>query len=114
MRSESEAAWIGFWEMAVDRQQLTMLSETYIRDLLQKRLPPETPVYLYGSRARRDQRWNSDFDLWVDGVLPPATLGEIYELLEESFVPFKVDIVTEVNLRGRFGEQVRKEAIRWM
>jgi len=98
----------------MDRQQLTKLSESFIRDLLAKRLPPETPVYLFGSRARRDERWNSDFDLWIDGTLSSAVLGEIDELLEESFVPFKVDIVTEANLRGRFGEQVRKEAVRWM
>lgn len=98
----------------MDRQQLTALSEAYIRDLLKKHLPPATPVYLYGSRARNEQRWNSDFDFWIDGELPAALLGEIDELLEESFVPFKVDIVTKAQLRGCFGEQARKDSIRWM
>jgi len=98
----------------MDRQQLTALSEAFIRDLLQARLPAGMPVYLYGSRARQDQRWNSDYDLWVDGEPPAAVLAEIDDLLEESFVPFKVDIVTSSRLRGRFGDQVRKDSIRWM
>ena len=98
----------------MDRQQLTALSEAFIRSLLQKRLPPGTPVYLYGSRARQDQRWNSDYDLWIDGDPPVSVLAEIDELLEESFVPFRVDIVTSSRLRGRFGDQVRKDSMRWM
>ena len=98
----------------MDRQQLTALSETFIRSLLQARLPAGTPVYLYGSRARQDQRWNSDFDLWIDGDPPVSVLAEIEELLEESFVPFRVDIVTSSRLRGRFGDQVRKDSMRWM
>jgi len=98
----------------MDRQQLTALSEAFIRSLLQARLPTGTPVYLYGSRARQDQRWNSDFDLWIDGDPPVSVLAEIDELLEESFVPFRVDIVTSSRLRGRFGDQVRKDSMRWM
>jgi len=98
----------------MDRQQLTALSEEFIRSLLQARLPIGTPVYLYGSRARQDQRWNSDFDLWIDGDPPVSVLAEIDELLEESFVPFRVDIVTSSRLRGRFGDQVRKDSMRWM
>lgn len=98
----------------MDRQQLTALSEAFIHELLQKHLPRGVRVYLYGSRARRDQRWNSDYDLFVDAELPPGLLGELDELIDESFVPFKVDIITKENLRGRFGDQVRKDAVRWM
>lgn len=98
----------------MNRQQLTELSEAFIRNLLKRHLPPETPVYLYGSRARRDQRWNSDYDLWVDAELPVGWCGMFDELLEESFVPFRVDIVGKDQLRGRFGEQVRKDSVRWM
>jgi uncharacterized protein len=98
----------------MDRHQLTALSEAYIRSLLKNRLPQGTPVYLYGSRARRDQRWNSDYDLWVAARLPPELINELEEVIDESFVPFKVDIVTNANMRGRFGDQVRKDAIRWI
>lgn len=98
----------------MDRQELTRLSEIFIRTLLKRHLPPETPVYLYGSRARNDQHWNSDYDFWVDAELPTGWHGMVDELLEESFVPFKVDIVTTAQLRGGFGDQVRRDSVRWM
>jgi hypothetical protein len=71
-------------------------------------------VYLYGSRARRDHRWNSDYDLWIDADLPRRVIAEMTDQLEESFVPFKVDIVTTSQLQGRFAECVRREATPWM
>jgi hypothetical protein len=33
---------------------------------------------------------------------------------DESFVPFKVDIVVTPHLNGRFAERVKQEAIPWM
>ena len=77
-------------------------------------LPPNPAVYLYGSRARGDHRWNSDFDLWIKGVLPAHILSEIEEALEESFVPFKVDIVIGEQLTGQFAAEVKRDAILWM
>jgi len=98
----------------MNREQLTELSAQYIRQRLQKRLPQGAAVYLFGSRARGDQRWNSDFDLWIDADIPDRRVTEIIEEIDESFVPFKVDIVTTPKLRGRFGDEIRKEAKRWM
>ena len=96
------------------RQELIIQSERYIRQLLTAHIPASAGVYLYGSRARHVNRWNSDYDLWVDGDLSPATLSRLAEELEESFVPFKVDIVTTPQLQGRFAEQVKQEAKPWM
>ncbi|CAN5772081.1 hypothetical protein BH20PSE1_BH20PSE1_02940 [soil metagenome] len=96
------------------RQELINRSEAYIRQALQAHLPPKVRVFLYGSRARRDHRWNSDYDLWVDGDLSPSALTQLAEQLDESFVPFKVDIVTTPQLKGRFAERVKKEATLWM
>jgi len=84
------------------RQELTNRSEAYIRQILKGHVPPEVRVFLYGSRARRDHRWNPDYDLWVDGDLSAATLSQLAERLDESFVPFKIDIVTTPQLNGRF------------
>ena len=98
----------------MNRQQLTELSEKFMRQLMRQQLPGATPVFLFGSRARGDQRWNSDFDLWVDAEIPDSRIAEIIDEIDESFVPFKVDIVTTPKLRGQFGELVRKEAKRWM
>jgi predicted nucleotidyltransferase len=96
------------------RSELLKASEEYIRGTLQKHLSGHPSVFLFGSRARQTERWNSDFDLWVDADIPDAVLVSVTEDIEESFVPFKVDIVTTPKLRGRFGEIVRAEAKPWM
>ncbi|VFN02680.1 MAG: hypothetical protein BECKG1743D_GA0114223_107642 [Candidatus Kentron sp. G] len=66
----------------MNRKQLAEQSERYLRNLLKANLPPQTPVHLFGSRARRDGRWNSDFDLWIDAELDNATLNKISEAIE--------------------------------
>lgn len=98
----------------MNRDQLTQQSEAFLRSLIRENLPPRTPVYLFGSRARGDARWNSDFDLWIDADIDPSVLVNIDELLEESFVPFHVDLVTTRQLNNTFGAVVRKEAKPWM
>lgn len=98
----------------MNRFDLMRLSEDYIRETLRRYLRSDTAVYLYGSRARGDAAWNSDYDLWVDGELPRHQINAILEDLDESFVPFQVDLVTTPMLSGAFGERVRAEAKRWM
>jgi len=96
------------------RQQLLERSAAQLREMLMAELPLHTPVYLFGSRAREDNRWNSDFDFWIDANIDPATLADLDEQIEESFIPFHVDFVTTPQLTGRFGELVRTEAKRWI
>ena len=96
------------------QEELIIRSEAYIRQLLKTHCPANVRVFLYGSRARHVNRWNSDYDLWIDGDLSRETLRQITEQLDESFVPFKVDIVTTPQLAGKFAERVKQEAKRWM
>jgi predicted nucleotidyltransferase len=96
------------------RQELIDQSEAYIRQILKEQISPQVRVFLYGSRARRDNRWNPDYNLWVDGELSRATLSQLAEQLDDSFVPFKVDIVTTPQLKGRFAARVKQEAKPWM
>jgi predicted nucleotidyltransferase len=96
------------------RQELIDRSEAYIRQSLKTHIPPGTRVFLYGSRARGDNRWNSDYDFWIDAQLPAGTLSQLLESLNESFVPFKVDIVTTSQLEGHFAECVKQGATPWM
>jgi predicted nucleotidyltransferase len=98
----------------MNRAELKATSETFIRETLRKHLQANVPVYLFGSRARNAARWNSDYDLWVDADLPNALIAEIQDELDESFVPFKIDIVTTPKLRGQFGQIVKLEARQWM
>ena len=96
------------------RQELINRSEAYIRQLLKEHIPSQARVYLYGSRSRRDNRWNSDYDLWIDADISRRLIIEMTDQFDESFVPFKVDIVTTPQLNGRFAERVKQEAIPWM
>jgi predicted nucleotidyltransferase len=96
------------------RADLLAASEEIIRNILRLTLTAGVPVYLFGSRSRGDRRWNSDFDLWVDADVPREDILTIEDQLEDSIVPFGVDIVTTCQLKGEFGQRVRQEAIRWM
>lgn len=94
-------------------KKLELASQEFLRRLFQERLPAGCSVYLFGSRARGDATWNSDFDFWIDPTVDRKILVEIEEILEESFVPYHVDLVTTDQLKGEFGRQVRAEARRW-
>jgi predicted nucleotidyltransferase len=96
------------------RQERINRSEAYIRLLLKERIPSQARVYLYGSRSRRDNRWNSDYDLWIDADISRKVIAEMADQFDESFVPFRVDIVTTPQLNGHFAERVKQEAIPWM
>ncbi|MDP2881234.1 MAG: nucleotidyltransferase domain-containing protein [Azonexus sp.] len=100
--------------MTTTAVSLTQDSEAYLRELFLAKLPAGARVYLFGSRARGDARWNSDFDFWIDFPVDRSTLLEIEEAIEESFVPFNVDLVTTAQLNGRFGEIVKQEARPWL
>ncbi len=104
----------GPWSRQMNRDELRRESEVCIRSVLRDHVQDGTAVYLYGSRARGDAAWNSDYDLWIDADLPDRVIAEIIDALDESIVPFHVDIVTTPSLRGAFGERVRAEARRWM
>lgn len=98
----------------MNRSELKTTSEAFIRQTLRKHLQANVPVYLFGSRANDTARWNSDYDLWIDADLPSTLIADIQNELDESFVPFKVDIVITPKLRGKFGEIVKLEAKPWM
>lgn len=96
------------------RQELINQSEAYIRLMLKEHIPSQVRIYLYGSRAQGDHRWNSDYDLWIDADISRKVIAEMSDRLEESFVPFRVDIVTTPQLKGRFAELVKQEAMPWI
>jgi hypothetical protein len=77
--------------------------------------PEEADVYLFGSWARGDVRRTSDIDIAImpkndaDGV----TFSLLKEDLEESWVPFQVDVVDLAHVDGPFRERVMAEGVRW-
>ena len=72
-------------------------------------------VYLFGSRATGHARPASDIDVavWPLTELPIGTLALIREALEESLIPFTVDLVDLRDTDEAFRARVLKEGIAW-
>lgn len=72
-------------------------------------------VFLFGSWAREEERRTSDIDIGIlhDSVLPPEVFAKIRSALEESTVPYRVDVVDLAKADRALIEKVRKEGIIW-
>ena len=72
-------------------------------------------VYLFGSFARGEERTTSDIDvaIWYDQPLPPGALTKISLRLEESVVPYQVDIVDLTLADQTLIDRVHREGIVW-
>lgn len=70
-------------------------------------------VFIFGSRARGDQKKFSDIDLLFASStsLPLDVIGKIRSELEESDLTIKVDLVQESELANSFRDGVMKERI---
>lgn len=68
-------------------------------------------VWIFGPRARGDYRPHSDIDLLLEAVppVPQKTLGRLSEALEESTLPYKVDLVTPETLLPAYQNGVHAE-----
>lgn len=72
-------------------------------------------VYLFGSRARGEGSRASDIDVAVLPLtpLPPWVLSVLRENLEESGVPYQVDLVDLSLADPAFRERILKEGVLW-
>ena len=87
-----------------------------VREIVLRELAASSAtVYLFGSRARGTARRGSDVDVAVDGAsdLSIHTLSRLREVLEESTIPFRVDVVDLRDATPAFRERVLAEGIRW-
>jgi uncharacterized protein len=69
-------------------------------------------VSIFGSRARGDFRQFSDLDVLVEGPVSPSLLSSVSESLEESTLPFRVDIVLEGDLADSYRPGVLRDKVR--
>jgi predicted nucleotidyltransferase len=72
-------------------------------------------VYLFGSSVTGRLRHSSDIDVAIDPVraLPSALLAELRERLEESAVPYDVDIVDLSTASPEIRSSVEREGLLW-
>lgn len=76
---------------------------------------PGVRVWLFGSRARGNAKPFSDIDIAVehDGRLSRTRFAELRASLDESLIPFFVDVVDLAEAEPRLVEAVREEGILW-
>ncbi len=71
-------------------------------------------IYLFGSRARGTEKAGSDVDL---AIISDTSLSQdlaiLREILEESNLPYKVDIV-DINQAPYLKKVILKEGKRWI
>lgn len=93
-----------------------MDAEREIKKIIFKYLPPrEYQIFLFGSRAAGKNRPFSDYDIGVLGPrdLPIQNISLIEEELEESNIPYKVDVVDFNKVRPEFKKVALRHAKLW-
>jgi len=76
----------------------------------------EVDAYLIGSRARGEAQSRSDIDVALDGhgrPIPKMLLAELRERLEDSLIPFTVDVVDLSEASAGLLDATRQEGIKW-
>jgi predicted nucleotidyltransferase len=89
--------------------------ENSVRKILLDRLPGDVKVFLFGSRVTNRDFFNSDIDV---AILPGENFDDrilyrIKDELEESYIPFKVDIVNLNEVDEDFKKHALKQAVQW-
>ncbi|MBI2996472.1 MAG: nucleotidyltransferase domain-containing protein [Candidatus Melainabacteria bacterium] len=72
-------------------------------------------IFLFGSRVREKHRQRADIDIGVKGntKLDKKIIWEIKDTIEESIVPYKVDIIDFVDVNPEFKEEALKDIKIW-
>lgn len=85
-----------------------------IHDILRKNLPPNTKVWIFGSRLHKARKKYSDLDLLFDcqaKTLPELVLMNLREDFDESDLPYKVDIVDWNTITESFKENIQDKQL---
>ncbi|WP_059104547.1 nucleotidyltransferase family protein [Shouchella shacheensis] len=72
-------------------------------------------VYLFGSWARKEEKRTSDIDIGIlsDPKIPEKTWVALRDAVEESLIPYHVELVDLTSTSSEFLAQVKKEGILW-
>lgn len=84
-----------------------------IIQILNKYLPPQAKVWLFGSRVTRRSKPFSDVDILIDTGIPLSLLqlSELDSAFDESLLPYKVDIADAQTISKTFKEAIEDQLI---
>ena len=94
------------------REQALEKLRRIVLDALDER---DAAVYLFGSMATGEIRHASDIDIAIlpREELPPAFFAELADAIEESTVPYDVDLVDLREVSPDFREKVIRTGVKW-
>lgn len=87
-----------------------------LKSILNEQLTNEKArVFLFGSWARQEEKRSSDIDIAIESYSPisPSKWNKLIEQIEESTIPYKVDVVDLHDAKEALIQQVKKEGILW-
>lgn len=86
--------------------------KTIIQDVL---INPSIEIILYGSRATQTARLSSDYDIALKSRQPisQTKLSLIREKLEESNIPYKIDLVDYALVSSELQANIDKDGTVW-
>ena len=87
-----------------------------IRNLIMNRLKERKfQLFLFGSQVAGGACYTSDIDIAIMPItdLPRGLLSELREELEESNIPYSVDLVDLSRSNPEFVQSVKKEGVEW-
>ncbi|MCK4799326.1 MAG: nucleotidyltransferase domain-containing protein [Spirochaetes bacterium] len=87
-----------------------------IKDIILKYFDTNTiKIILFGSRARGTNLSNSDYDICIKCIKKDRTIkiALINEDLENSNIPYKIDIIDFYNVSKELKENILGEGILW-
>ncbi|WP_053217387.1 type VII toxin-antitoxin system MntA family adenylyltransferase antitoxin [Virgibacillus senegalensis] len=87
-----------------------------LKSILNEQLAKEkVHIYLFGSWARQEEKQSSDIDIAIESDIPlsPFKWIELIEQIEESTIPYKVDVVDLRDANEALVQQVKEEGILW-
>ena len=87
-----------------------------VKEVVFKHIPKNKyNIFLFGSRAREKHRFAADIDIGVQGKEPleEDLIYKIKDEIEESIVPFKVDIIDFMTVTNKFKKEALKNIKIW-
>ncbi|MCL6563137.1 MAG: nucleotidyltransferase domain-containing protein [Firmicutes bacterium] len=99
-------------------RSLTELRRQAVEEVVRQihaQLGDSVRIYLFGSMARGDWGTSSDLDLALDAKEPIAVerLAHLREQLEDSTIPYFIDLIDLNAVSPGFRKKVLEEAILW-
>jgi len=92
-------------------------SEQLLKNIIFSTIKPEDKiqVFLFGSRASNTARSRSDIDiaLFAQKPLPIGLLSQLKEKIEESTIPYQVDLVDLATTSPEFRQKVISRGKLW-